>query len=119
VAHLQLSSSGPCRGPTGGWAERPPRYGFEGGYSKELASGIAAIRTDLDAFSDAEAAVLENHGYLMVDAALRRHFPGWPSRRGRPSIRRTPTGCRRGKTEDDVRAALAASRKTLVLGRWS
>lgn len=45
-----------------------------GGYSKELATEvIARIRTDLDAFSAAEAAVLENHGYWLVDAALRRH----------------------------------------------
>jgi len=46
------------------------------GYSKDLArTVIAEIRTDLDAFSDAEAAVLENHGYLLADAALRRHVP--------------------------------------------
>jgi NTE family protein len=49
-------------------------YDMEGGYSEELAKTvIAEIRTDLDSFSDAEAAVLENHGYLMADAALRRH----------------------------------------------
>jgi NTE family protein len=47
------------------------------GYSKALADEvIAAIRTDLDSFSEAEAAVLENHGYLIADAALRRHVPG-------------------------------------------
>jgi NTE family protein len=47
---------------------------MDDGYSEELAkSVIADIRTDLDAFSDAEAAVLENHGYLMADAAVRRH----------------------------------------------
>lgn len=32
---------------------------------------IAAVRTDLDAFSEAEQAVLENHGYMVADAALR------------------------------------------------
>jgi hypothetical protein len=32
---------------------------------------IAAVRTDLDAFGEAEQAVLENHGYLLADAALR------------------------------------------------
>lgn len=47
-----------------------------GGYSKEFAQKvIAEIRTDLDAFSEAEAAVLENHGYLLADAAVRRHVP--------------------------------------------
>lgn len=33
------------------------------------------IRTDLDRFSDAEQAVLENHGYFLADAALKRHAP--------------------------------------------
>lgn len=42
------------------------------GYEPELVSGtIAAVRTDLDAFGEAEQAVLENHGYLLADAALR------------------------------------------------
>jgi NTE family protein len=51
-------------------------YGANSGYSKELASEvIAGIRTDLDSFSDAEAAVLENHGYLLADAAVKRHVP--------------------------------------------
>jgi NTE family protein len=51
-------------------------YDSSGGYSKELASDvIAGIRTDLDSFSDAEAAVLENHGYLLADAAVKRHVP--------------------------------------------
>jgi len=46
------------------------------GYTKALATDvISRIRTDLDAFSDAEAAVLENHGYWLADAALRKHVP--------------------------------------------
>lgn len=49
-------------------------YGYPDGYSEAFAKDvIAEIRTDLDAFSDAEAAVLENHGYLLADAALRKH----------------------------------------------
>lgn len=36
---------------------------------------IANIRTDLDAFSPAEAGVLENHGYLLADVAVRTHAP--------------------------------------------
>lgn len=44
------------------------------GYSKKLAMNrIASIRTDLDRFSDAEIAVLENHGYCLADVALRAH----------------------------------------------
>jgi NTE family protein len=46
------------------------------GYSLDLVKNfIAAIRTDLDSFSDAEAAVLENHGYWLADAAIRTHVP--------------------------------------------
>jgi NTE family protein len=58
------------------WAVGGGRASYElpGGYSEDLAKTvIAEIRTDLDAFSDAEAAVLENHGYLMADAAIQRH----------------------------------------------
>jgi NTE family protein len=46
------------------------------GYSSALAmSRIASIRTDLDPFSDAEIAVLKNHGYCLADVALRAHAP--------------------------------------------
>lgn len=42
------------------------------GYSPELVERtVAEVRTDLDAFGEAEQAVLENHGYLLADAALR------------------------------------------------
>ena len=52
----------------------PASYSVSGGYSKGLATDvIAAIRTDLDSFSDAEAFVLENHGYFLADAAVRTH----------------------------------------------
>jgi NTE family protein len=44
------------------------------GYSKSFASAvIAAIRTDLDCFSDDEIGVLENHGYSLAEAAYRSH----------------------------------------------
>lgn len=44
------------------------------GYSTPLVKGvIAQIRTDLDAFSDAESEVLENHGYLLAESAIRVH----------------------------------------------
>jgi NTE family protein len=49
-------------------------YGVAQGYSEDLAKKyIAAIRTDLDSFSDAEASVLENHGYWLADAAIKTH----------------------------------------------
>jgi NTE family protein len=49
-------------------------YGVQQGYSNDLAKNyISAIRTDLDRFSDAEASILENHGYWLADAAIRKH----------------------------------------------
>src|SRR5204862_332051 len=61
-------------------------YAADGaGYSKALAGEvIAAVRTDLDAFSTAEMAVLENHGYTLAAAAIATHLgalaaPGAPA----------------------------------------
>jgi len=51
-------------------------YSQPGGYSDAVVKNfIAAIRTDLDSFSEAEASVLENHGYLLADAAIRTYVP--------------------------------------------
>jgi NTE family protein len=85
------------------------------GYSKDLAHRtIAEIRTDLDTFSAAEVAVLENHGYLLADAAAAVHakellpaevppleppWPGWLD-------------------EGAVKEALAKSSKRRLLGHW-
>lgn len=44
-------------------------------YSGELVDAITQIRTDLDAFTDAEIAILENHGYLTADTAIRARAP--------------------------------------------
>ena len=44
------------------------------GYSEELQqSHIGEIRTDMDAFTQAESKILENHGYFIADLAIRRH----------------------------------------------
>jgi NTE family protein len=46
------------------------------GYSKQFATNtIADVRTDMDAFSDGEIAVLMNHGYLLADIAIQIHVP--------------------------------------------
>jgi hypothetical protein len=43
------------------------------GYDEDLVgAAIAAVRADLDGLGAGEAAVLENHGYLLADAAVRR-----------------------------------------------
>ena len=46
------------------------------GYDESLIeTRIASIRTDVDSFSEAEAKVLENHGYLTTNVAVHRHVP--------------------------------------------
>jgi NTE family protein len=55
-----------------------PRYGVGGpiGYSKEFArEGFARIRGDLDGLAEADALMVENHGYLVADAAVEAHVP--------------------------------------------
>jgi NTE family protein len=50
--------------------------------SRFVRDSIAPIRIDLDVFSAGERAVLENHGYLMADTAVRSHAKAlaraWP-----------------------------------------
>lgn len=68
--------SGQLRGTYWGIGGTADAYGISQGYSDDLAKNyIAAIRTDLDQFSDAEASILENHGYWLADAAIRKHVP--------------------------------------------
>lgn len=48
------------------------------GYSEDfIALSISKIRTDMDAFSDAEFDVLEHHGYTLAEVAVQRHVPGF------------------------------------------
>jgi NTE family protein len=47
---------------------------------------IAPIRIDLDVFSAGEQAVLENHGYLMAEIALRSHVPALAEDGPAPSV---------------------------------
>jgi NTE family protein len=45
------------------------------GYSEELIKTyIARVRTDLNRFTEAEIAVLENHGYLLASAAVKSYL---------------------------------------------
>jgi NTE family protein len=45
-------------------------------YPDDLITDVnSEVRTDLDVFSDAEAAVLQNHGYLACDAGVRTWCP--------------------------------------------
>jgi len=56
--------------------EKKPGAQFEG-YSKELVDKVLSnVRTDLDAFSEAEMSVLENHGYFAADAGIKKRLVG-------------------------------------------
>jgi NTE family protein len=91
-------------------------YGAGGpGYSKELAVDvIAAVRTDLDAFSTAEMAVLENHGYALAAVAVATHLAHLAAPNAPVAAPPHPDWI----DEDRVRGALAASWKRKLLGRW-
>ena len=44
-------------------------------YSDEVVKGsIGRIRTDMNAFSDAEIQILENHGYILAEVAIQNHL---------------------------------------------
>jgi len=48
----------------------PTRAAYSRAFVRDF---IAPVRIDLDVFSDGERAVLENHGYLMAETAVRSH----------------------------------------------
>jgi len=88
-------------------------YGFDGGYSEDLVDEvIAEVRTDLDAFTDAEMAVLENHGYVMAEAAISRHAPQLIKNQA-PFL---PPN-REWMAEDKARDGLKDSAKRKIVGR--
>ncbi len=105
---------GEMRGTYWGIGSATTSYGMPGGYPEDLVREvIAQVRTDLDAFSDGEKAVLENHGYLVMDAAVRRHLSDMVNK---PSEPRVPH--REWMDEQRVRNALRDSHKTkLPFGR--
>ena len=84
------------------------------GYPEELAEDvIAAVRTDFDAFSEAEISVLENQGYLVAEAAIRSHLRDLVQ--GEPAPLEVPHPD--WMDANRVRGALRDSRKTKILGR--
>jgi hypothetical protein len=89
--------------------------GFAPGYPRELVDGrIAAVRTDLGGFGTAERAVLENHGYLLADAAVRaRGLAGGPGIQPGPAEPPHPEWM----SETRVHEALAVSSRRRLIGR--
>jgi hypothetical protein len=87
----------------------PP--GYPPGLVEEV---IGAVRTDLDAFGEAEQAVLENHGYLVVDAALRaRNLIDVAGVEGLPPEPPHPLWM----NEERARMALSGSSRRKAMGR--
>ncbi len=95
------------------------------GYTPTQTALLEGIRTDLDAFSDGEIGCLENHGYALADAALRRWMAAdfdlrdaafaWPSEGFSPEHARAVTGALSGSgerrlTKDLWNSALAKAR---------
>jgi hypothetical protein len=90
-------------------AAHPPGY-----HPALVEKKIAAVRTDLDAFGEAEQAVLENHGYLLADTALRaRGLVDLSGIEGLPPQPPHP----RWMDEERVREALSDSSRRKVVGR--
>ena len=83
------------------------------GYSEELVeAAIARVRTDLDAFTEAEQKILENHGYFAANRSLFRHLRA-------PLPREAPLAPPHPEWLDDarVRKALAKSASRVSLRR--
>lgn len=93
----------------------PSEYGVQQGYSEGLAKGyIATIRTDLDSFSEAEASILENHGYWLADAAIKSHVSNlYSAQAPAPTAPNPNWDC----SEDKIKSALRDSSHRTLLGR--
>lgn len=82
-------------------------------YSKAFVRDfIAPIRIDLDVFSEGERAVLENHGYLMADTAVRSH-----ARELAPALPPSQAPFPDWLDEEKAADALRESAKTKVFAR--
>ena len=95
-----------------------PVTGDARGYSKDFATRVIRnIRTDLDGFGEAERGVLLNHGYSLIDTAVRKHTPeligegavafAWPAKAVAPGTIR----------EDQLIRLLAGSERRRLTGR--
>jgi NTE family protein len=85
------------------------------GYPEDLvAEVISEVRTDLDHFTEAERAVLVNHGGAMADAAIRTHAGGLAD----PAAPAPAAPYPEWMDPARVRDALAGSHRRKALGRW-
>jgi NTE family protein len=84
------------------------------GYPRDVVDGlIAEVRTDLDSFTEAEAKILENHGYFAAERSLSLYFGDSPS----PGIApRAPNP--EWMDRERVEKALAESARRVSVKRW-
>ncbi|MBM2821900.1 MAG: hypothetical protein HW413_646 [Thermoleophilia bacterium] len=100
-----------------GIASDPGNYPFEPEvrpYSRRLIHDvISQVRIDFDVFSDAERAVLETHGYLMAEIAVKAHTADLVARDAPLQLPYGPEWM----DEDRVRAELEESHRTKIFSR--
>jgi NTE family protein len=86
------------------------------GYSEQLVDDvISEVRTDMDAFSEAEQYVLENHGYIMAEAAIRRHQPSLVASNTLPFAVPHPEWIDEARVAEVLRAS---HQRKFPFGRW-
>jgi NTE family protein len=110
-------NSGELTGTYWGIGSLVENYDLPGhpGYPPDLVTDvIAEVRTDLDAFCEAEIKVLVNHGYLLADTAIGRYQPQLIGVSPRPGLMIPYT---EWMDEEKVREALKNSHKRKLLGR--
>ncbi len=95
----------------------PRNYPFEPvvePYSRRLIRDvISQVRIDFDVFSDAERAVLETHGYLMAEVAVKAHTPDLVARDAPLELPYGPDWMDEGR----VREELKQSHRTKLFSR--
>ncbi|HWB69163.1 MAG TPA: patatin-like phospholipase family protein, partial [Solirubrobacterales bacterium] len=112
AAGVVLGEMGADRGEELDWelGDASAEQGYDAALVREA---IETVRTDLDAFADAEQAVLENHGYLLADAAVRERGAWSGGIEPLPPEPPHPLWMNRAR----AREALAASSRRTRLGR--
>jgi NTE family protein len=94
--------------------DTPPPRGSLAGYSQDLVETVIAnIRTDLDSFTEPEQFVLENHGYIVADHAIRKYLSNLIPQGSPPATAPHPEWLDEAK----VRNALKDSSKRFSLRR--
>jgi NTE family protein len=93
--------------------KEPRRFsGYDGATVDDF---VSEIRTDFDSFSEPERFILENHGYLLADAAIRKHAPFLIAQPMTPAT--VPNSEWYPDEAGKVRSALKNSHRWRLLGR--